>query len=187
MSMAMMTRFYRFRVEVLAFVFFATGAALMMCTTTTAFAFSPQTTSKQPSMKAIIIKNRMAPSKFSPLVVAPLRNSITDDAEDNDEETATATASTTSNAAAKLSLEEKMRSWEATEDEIKASTLGGVIPKSMKSSGGDSDSAGNRSDAFDVGLYIAFPIMVLSGLALVAFPFLIGNVDVTSAGPPPTS
>eukprot|EP00578_Thalassiosira_sp_NH16_P015004 CAMPEP_0181111506 /NCGR_PEP_ID=MMETSP1071-20121207/19311_1 /TAXON_ID=35127 /ORGANISM="Thalassiosira sp., Strain NH16" /LENGTH=134 /DNA_ID=CAMNT_0023195403 /DNA_START=136 /DNA_END=540 /DNA_ORIENTATION=+ len=77
------------------------------------------------------------------------------------------------------SLEEKMKSWEASEEEIKAATLGGVVP-----GGGN---AAERTDAFDVGLYIAFPIMVVSCLAFIFFPFLIGNIDITSVGPPPTS
>ena len=71
----------------------------------------------------------------------------------------------------KMSLEEKMKSWEATEEEVKAATLGGVVP---------------RSDAFDVVLYIAFPLMVLSGLAFAFFPLIMGNLDVDSVGPPPT-
>jgi hypothetical protein len=79
----------------------------------------------------------------------------------------------------KLSLEDKMKSWEATEDEIKAASLGGVVPKGS--------SAGERSDAFDVGLYILFPVMIV-GLGLFAFfPILVQNIDVTSVGPPPTS
>ena len=71
------------------------------------------------------------------------------------------------------SLESKMKSWEASEEEIKAATLGGVVP--------------GRSDAFDVGLYIAFPLMVLSGLAFAFFPLIMGNIDTSSVGPPPTS
>lgn len=70
------------------------------------------------------------------------------------------------------SLEEKMKSWEASEDEIKAATLGGVVP--------------GRSDAFDVGLYIAFPLMVLSGIFFAIFPFIMSNIDTSSVGPPPT-
>ena len=73
-----------------------------------------------------------------------------------------------------LSLEEKMKSWEASEEEIKAATLGGVIPE-------------NRSDAFDIGLYIAFPIMVIGCLIFAFFPLIVSNIDVTSVGPPPTS
>jgi len=73
----------------------------------------------------------------------------------------------------KLSLEEKMKSWEASEEEIKAASLGGVVP--------------GRSDAFDVGLYILFPVMVI-GLGLFAFfPIIVQNIDINSVGPPPTS
>ena len=79
--------------------------------------------------------------------------------------------------ATKLSLEEKMKSWEATQEELQAASLGGLVP------GGNND---NRSDAFDVGLYVAFPLMVLSGLAFAFFPLIMGNLDVDSVGPPPT-
>jgi hypothetical protein len=78
----------------------------------------------------------------------------------------------------KQSLEEKMKSWEASEEEIKAATLGGIVPQG----GGDRERAG----AFDVGLYIAFPIMVITGLLFALFPFIMGNLDVDSVGPPPT-
>ncbi|CAJ1953661.1 unnamed protein product [Cylindrotheca closterium] len=71
------------------------------------------------------------------------------------------------------SLESKMKSWEASEEEIKAATLGGMVP--------------GRSDAFDIGLYVAFPLMVLSGLAFAFFPLIMGNIDTSSVGPPPTS
>ena len=73
-----------------------------------------------------------------------------------------------------------MKAWEATEQEIKAATLGGIVPKS----GGGEE--GGRSDAFDVGLYILFPFMVLSGLAFAFFPFIMGNLDLDGIGPPPT-
>eukprot|EP00525_Craspedostauros_australis_P002068 CAMPEP_0198122036 /NCGR_PEP_ID=MMETSP1442-20131203/33753_1 /TAXON_ID= /ORGANISM="Craspedostauros australis, Strain CCMP3328" /LENGTH=153 /DNA_ID=CAMNT_0043780967 /DNA_START=63 /DNA_END=524 /DNA_ORIENTATION=+ len=71
------------------------------------------------------------------------------------------------------SLEDKMKSWEATEEERKAATLGGVIPE-------------NRSDAFDVGLWVLFPFMIATGLIFAFFPFIMGNIDVSSVGPPPT-
>lgn len=75
----------------------------------------------------------------------------------------------------KQSLEDKMKGWEASEEEIKASTLGGVgLP------------SGGRSDAFDIGLFIAFPFMVLASLAFAFFPFIIDKIDVSSVGPPPT-
>jgi ABC-type glycerol-3-phosphate transport system substrate-binding protein len=71
----------------------------------------------------------------------------------------------------KVSLEEKMKGWEATEEEQKAATLGGVVP---------------RGDAFDLGLYILFPFMVISGLAVAFFPLIMGNLDLDSVGLPPT-
>eukprot|EP00571_Detonula_confervacea_P017283 CAMPEP_0172297554 /NCGR_PEP_ID=MMETSP1058-20130122/530_1 /TAXON_ID=83371 /ORGANISM="Detonula confervacea, Strain CCMP 353" /LENGTH=133 /DNA_ID=CAMNT_0013006719 /DNA_START=61 /DNA_END=462 /DNA_ORIENTATION=+ len=78
-----------------------------------------------------------------------------------------------------MSLEEKMKSWEASEEEIRAASLGGVVP--------GLGSGESRTDAFDVGLYIAFPIMVLSCLAFAFFPFIVEHIDITSVGPPPTS
>lgn len=69
----------------------------------------------------------------------------------------------------KVSLEEKMKSWEASEEEIRAASLGGVIPQPRE-----------RTEAFDIGLYIAFPIMVLTGLAFAFFPFIMGNIDVSN-------
>lgn len=78
----------------------------------------------------------------------------------------------------KMSLEEKMKSWEASEEELKAASLGGVIPKSMVGK--------ERTGAFDVGLYIAFPIMVITGLIFALFPLIMGSIDVDSVGPPPT-
>eukprot|EP00531_Pseudo-nitzschia_arenysensis_P008719 CAMPEP_0116143624 /NCGR_PEP_ID=MMETSP0329-20121206/15553_1 /TAXON_ID=697910 /ORGANISM="Pseudo-nitzschia arenysensis, Strain B593" /LENGTH=74 /DNA_ID=CAMNT_0003638963 /DNA_START=262 /DNA_END=486 /DNA_ORIENTATION=+ len=67
-----------------------------------------------------------------------------------------------------MSLEDKMKSWEASDEEIRAASLGGIVPQSRE-----------RTDAFDVGLYIAFPIMVLTGLAFAVFPFIMGNIDVS--------
>ena len=69
----------------------------------------------------------------------------------------------------KVSLEEKMKSWEASEEELRADSLGGVIPQPKE-----------RTEAFDIGLYIAFPIMVLTGLAFAFFPFIMGNIDVSN-------
>jgi hypothetical protein len=85
-----------------------------------------------------------------------------------------------SNEKSKMTLEEKMKSWEASEEEIKAATLGGVVPKSISGDGRE------RTGAFDVGLYIAFPIMVITGLIFALFPFIMGSLDVDSVGPPPT-
>ncbi|KAL7533442.1 hypothetical protein ACHAWF_004496 [Thalassiosira exigua] len=94
-------------------------------------------------------------------------------------------ASSSSSATTTSSLEEKMKSWEASDEEVRAATLGGVVPGG--GGGGGDDDAVKRTDAFDVGLYIAFPIMVISCLAFVFFPIIVGNIDVTSVGPPPTS
>jgi hypothetical protein len=94
--------------------------------------------------------------------VQPLFNTNEDEASEAESPSATSE-----------SLEQKMKSWEASEEEIKAATLGGVVP--------------GRSDAFDVGLYIAFPLMVLSGLFFAFFPVIMGNIDTSSVGAPPTS
>ena len=73
----------------------------------------------------------------------------------------------------KLSLEEKMASWEATDEEKKAATLGGMIP------------GGKTGDSFDVGLWIAFPFIVGFSLLFALFPFIMENIDTSSVGPPP--
>ena len=73
---------------------------------------------------------------------------------------------------AKVSLEEKLKSWEATEEEVKAASLGGLTP--------------NRVDGFDIGLYIMFPFMVATGILFGIFPFIMDKIDVSSVGPPPT-
>jgi hypothetical protein len=81
-------------------------------------------------------------------------------------------ADTDESEAPKLSsLEEKMKGWEASEEEIKAASLGGIVP---------------RSDSFDVGLWVAFPFMVITGLLFAFFPLIMGNIDTTSVGAPPT-
>jgi len=66
-----------------------------------------------------------------------------------------------------------MKKWDATEAEVKGATLGGVIPSL------------NRLDAFDAGLYILFPFMVLSGIGFAFFPFTMDKIDVDSVGQPP--
>jgi hypothetical protein len=71
----------------------------------------------------------------------------------------------------KQSLEEKMKGWEASEEEIKAASLGGMVP--------------GKSDGFDIGLAIAFPIIVGTSLLFAVFPFIMDKIDVSSVGPPP--
>ena len=72
----------------------------------------------------------------------------------------------------KKSLEDKMKGWEASEEEIKAASLGGMVP--------------GKSDGFDIGLAIAFPIIVGTSLLFAVFPFIMDKIDVSSVGPPPT-
>ncbi len=74
--------------------------------------------------------------------------------------------------ATKKSLEDKMKEWEASEEEIKAASLGGVTP--------------GRADGFDIGLFLAFPFIVGSALFFAVFPFIMDKIDVSSVGPPPT-
>ena len=56
------------------------------------------------------------------------------------------------------SLDKKMASWEATEEEKAAATLGGLTPGKM--------------DSFDIGLAIAFPFIVGTCLLFLLFPFI---------------
>mmetsp|Transcript_6576 Transcript_6576/g.9627 ORF Transcript_6576/g.9627 Transcript_6576/m.9627 type:complete len:143 (+) Transcript_6576:117-545(+) len=105
---------------------------------------------------------RISAATHGKFTVSPLKESS------NDEDKSTVTQS----------LEEKMKKWEASEEEIRASTLGGVIP-------GSSGDDANRSDAFDIGLYIAFPFMVAGSLLFALFPFIMDKIDVSSVGPPP--
>mmetsp|Transcript_8755 Transcript_8755/g.11024 ORF Transcript_8755/g.11024 Transcript_8755/m.11024 type:complete len:153 (+) Transcript_8755:212-670(+) len=76
---------------------------------------------------------------------------------------------------AKKSLEEKMKDWEASEEEMKNASLGGLVP-----------SSGERTDGFDIGLLLAFPFIVGSALLFAVFPFIMDKIDVSSVGPPPT-
>lgn len=78
--------------------------------------------------------------------------------------------------ATKSSLEEKMSNWEASEEEVKAASLGGIVPGGKKEEG---------ADGFNVGLYIAFPFMIAGSLLFALFPFIMDKIDVSSVGPPP--
>ena len=81
----------------------------------------------------------------------------------------------TDSVATKMSLEEKMQSWEASEEEIKAASLGGMTPGSR----------GGGADGFDIGLWIMFPFIVATSLLFFVFPFIMDKIDVSSVGPPP--
>lgn len=83
----------------------------------------------------------------------------------------TSVTSSSSSSSSARSLEEKMKSWEASEEEIKAATLGGMVPGTRIGAGAATGESAGRTDAFDVGLYIAFPIMILSCLAVSVFLF----------------
>lgn len=124
-------------------------------------AFTP---SKNPAFVKVSSVSPMTTSSFRPnvLLATPDEEATTSD--------------TVTEEKKKLTLEEKMKAWEATEAEIKAASLGGIIPQ---------PSAG-RADAFDVGLWIVFPLMVVSGLIFAFFPIIMENIDVSSVGPPPT-
>ena len=63
-------------------------------------------------------------------------------------------------------LEEKMKSWEANDEEIKAASLGGLTPGSM--------------DGFDLGLAVAFPFIVGSCALFILFPLYAPNLALES-------
>lgn len=75
-------------------------------------------------------------------------------------------------ASAKLpvSLEDKMKSWEATDEERRAKTLLGVVP--------------GKFDAFELGLNIAFPLILVTFIGIAFFPFYAASL-AGDAGPPP--
>jgi hypothetical protein len=87
------------------------------------------------------------------------------------------------------SLEEKMANWEASEEEQRSKTLGGNLPlvgmpgKPGRMTRKDQPT---KMDGFDMGMAVSGVILVPLTLAVLAFPFLIGGIDVNSVGPPPT-
>ena len=92
-------------------------------------------------------------------------------------------------ATAAASLEEKMAKWDASEEEQRSTTLGGNLPlvglpgKPGRVTRTDQPT---KMDGFDIGMVLSAVILIPLTLAIFAFPFLIGNVDVNSVGPPPT-
>jgi hypothetical protein len=89
---------------------------------------------------------------------------------------------------ASKSLEEKMASWEASEDEQRAATLGGIIPRKVGLPGRVTRTdQPTEVDGFDVGMGISGVLLFPMAVLLASFPFWIGNLDVTSVGLPPTS
>ena len=88
------------------------------------------------------------------------------------------------------SLEAKMASWEASEEEVRSSTLGGNLPLvGMPGLPGRMTRTDQptKMDGFDVGMNISGIILFPLAILLAAFPFFIGTIDVSSVGPPPMS
>ena len=77
-----------------------------------------------------------------------------------------------------------MAKWEATEEEKRKATLGGIIPKPGFMTRTDQPS---KVDSFDASMYVSGLILFPLAIIVLTFPFWIGNVDLSSAGPPPTS
>ena len=88
------------------------------------------------------------------------------------------------------SLEEKMSKWDASEEEQRASTLGGNLPlvglpgKPGRMTRNDQPT---KLDGFDLGMNISGIILFPLAIILATFPFWIGNIDISDVGPPPTS
>ena len=103
-----------------------------------------------------------------------LWSSTDDEAAEATEATPAAAQPTEAAEATRAGLDAKMAKWDATEEEVKAATLGGITPNSS-----------GAFDSFDLGLYIAFPIMFATLAFFGLFPVIMDNIDVTSVGPPP--
>ena len=131
-----------------------------------ALSFAPPLATRHPTTTSSaglpVVISPTAPSRYNIMKVLA-------ESEDG-ESSSTATADDPK----KLSLEEKMKSWEASEEEIKAASLGGIT-------------AGSKSgtDGFDVGLWAMFPFIVATSLLFFVFPFIKDSIDVSSVGPPP--
>ena len=91
---------------------------------------------------------------------------------------------------ASKALEDKMKGWEASEEEQRAKTLGGNIPLvGMPGRPGrmTRKDQPTRADGFDITMGISAVILFPLAVILFTFPFWIGSVDISSVGPPPTS
>lgn len=88
------------------------------------------------------------------------------------------------------SLQQKMASWDATDEEQRASTLGGNLPlvglpgKPGRMTRKDQPT---KMDGFDVGMNISGLVLFPLAILLLSVPFWIGTIDVSDVGPPPTS
>ena len=105
------------------------------------------------------------------------------------EEEASAAETSTAEAAA-ASLEEKMSGWEASEAEVRASTLGGNLPligtPGLPGRMTRTDQP-TELDGFDLGMNISGIILFPLAILLATFPFWIRAVDLSEVGAPPMS
>jgi len=86
-------------------------------------------------------------------------------------------------------LEQKMASWDATEEEARSKTLGGNLPLvGMPGLPGrmTRNDQPDKLDGFDVFMNLSGLILFPLAILLFAAPFVMGNIDVSSVGPPPT-
>lgn len=89
------------------------------------------------------------------------------------------------------SLADKMAGWDASDDERRATTLGGGLPGMVPGLGPPGrDTRTDQPagmDGFDLGLNLSGIILLPLALLIASVPFWIGSIDVSSVGPPPTS
>merc|ERR1712087_143380 len=97
-------------------------------------------------------------------------------------------------APAEITLQAKMASWEATEEEQRAATLGGGLPGGMPGAAPrklqrDATSGSRLSgDAgFDVGMIASGAILLPLALGVLTFPLWIGNIASTLPEVPQSS
>lgn len=92
---------------------------------------------------------------------------------------------------AESSLSDKMASWDATDDERRATTLGGNLPGMVPGLGPPGRDTRtdqpDKMDGFDIGLNSSMLFLLPLLLIFASVPFWIGSIDVSSVGPPPTS
>merc|ERR1712127_926275 len=85
--------------------------------------------------------------------------------------------------ASAAALQEKMSKWDATEEEQRAKTLGGNLPlvgMPGKPSRVTRKDQPKKMDGFDIGMTASAVVLVPLALAVLAFPFFIGSVDISS-------
>jgi len=81
----------------------------------------------------------------------------------SDSESASTSSPTTNEpSAVKKSLEEKMKDWESTDEEIKEKSLGGLY-------------VGRKTDGFENGLVLAFSVIAGSGVLFAVFSNIVGQ------------